>query len=42
MNIEKFVPVLAVVGLIGLGVSLFLLSDYSVPLMNIAREMLIW
>ncbi len=42
MNIEKFVPVLAVVAAFGLGLSLYLLSDYSAPLMNLAREMLSW
>ncbi len=42
MNIEKLLPVLAVAGAVGLGISLYLLSDYSTPLMNLAREILLW
>ncbi len=40
MNIEKFIPVVAVLGLTGLAVSLYLLSDYSVPLLNLVGDFL--
>ena len=35
--LEKYVLVVAALGLTGLIVSIFLLSDYSEPLMNIVR-----
>jgi len=34
---EKYILVVAALGLTGLVVSIFLLSDYSEPLMNIIR-----
>ncbi len=40
MNIEKFLPILGVAGFTGLAVSLYLLSDYSVPLLNLLGEIL--
>ncbi len=40
MNIEKLIPVVAAAGTTGLGVSLYLLSDYSVPLLNLLSDIL--
>jgi hypothetical protein len=40
VKIEQYIPYVAGVGLIGLITSLFLLSEYSEPLLNLAREYL--
>ncbi len=40
MNIERLVPIVAIAGLTGLGISLYLLSDYSVPLLNLVSDFL--
>lgn len=37
IQMEKYILVVAALGLTGLIVSIFLLSDYSEPLMNIVR-----
>lgn len=38
MKIERYIPIVSAAGFVGLVVSLFLLSDYSEPLMNLAGE----
>ncbi len=40
MKIEKFVPILAIISFAGLMVSLYLLSDYSTPLLNLVGDFL--
>jgi len=40
VKIEQYIPIVAGVGLVGLVVSLILLSDYSEPLLNLVGEYL--
>lgn len=40
VTIERYVPIVAAVGLIGLLTSLYLLSDYSAPLMQLLKGLL--
>jgi len=40
MKLERLVPIVAALGLTGLVVSLYLLSDYSVPLLNLVSTFL--
>jgi len=40
VKIERYIPIVAGVGFVGLVVSLILLSDYSEPLLNLAGEYL--
>lgn len=40
VKVERYIPMVAGVGLVGLVTSLILLSDYSEPLLNLVREYL--
>jgi hypothetical protein len=40
VKVEQYIPYVAGVGLVGLITSLYLLTDFSEPLLNVVREYL--
>lgn len=39
-GVERYIPLVAAAGLLGLLVSLYLLSDYAAPLLHIVQDIL--